>query len=103
MVYHRRSLVALQLWALNALLAGRPWRTLAEVIAGHLESPGTKAYTSREARGLFTGLRAVRVTPVVTPYDARLARDLFAPPWLRRLIPSRLGWFLVIEGVKADA
>lgn len=101
MIYHRLSLVALQCWIVHALLRGRPWRTLREVIAHHIESPGTRAYSIREARQMFATLANVTVTPVVTPYDARIARGRYLPAWLRRLIPRRLGWFLVVEGRKA--
>lgn len=100
MVYNRRSLVALQCWILNALLRGRPGRSLGEVIAAHIESPGTQAFSITEARGLFAGLADLRVTPVVTPYDARIGREAYLPAWTRRLVPRRLGWFLVVTGRK---
>lgn len=100
MVYHRFSLVALQCWILNALLKGRPGRTLSEVIYHHIESLGTKAYSISEAKGLFPSLSSVTVTPVLTPYDLRITRNRYWPQWVGWFVPSRLGWFLVIEGVK---
>jgi SAM-dependent methyltransferase len=101
MVYHRRSLVALQAWLRYGLLAGRPFAGLREVIGTHVESPGTQAYTIPEARRLLVGLDELRVTPVVTAYDLRLGRRLFLPAPLRRLVPRGLGWFLVLSGRKA--
>jgi ubiquinone/menaquinone biosynthesis C-methylase UbiE len=53
MIYHRHSLTGYMLWLRYALLAGRPFRTLREIYAEHLESPGTKAYTVTEARKMF--------------------------------------------------
>jgi ubiquinone/menaquinone biosynthesis C-methylase UbiE len=100
MVYHRRSLFALQAWLYYALLRGRPFQSLSSVIAEHIESPDTKAYTRREARALFSSLRDVRVATVVTRYDVRVGRRHFLPAWLRRLVPPSLGWFLVIEGTR---
>ncbi|HUI65292.1 MAG TPA: class I SAM-dependent methyltransferase, partial [Bacteroidota bacterium] len=100
MIYHRRSLVALQCWVLHALLRGRPWLTFTEVIRDHIESPGTKAYSIREAEQMFEGLVGVQVTPVVTPYDVRLSRSQYLPRWMADLVPSRWGWFLVVEGTK---
>ena len=100
MIYQRRSLVALQAWILHALLKGRPWRSLGDMVWNHIESVGTKAYTGDEARRLFAGLTDVRVTPVVTPYDIRIGRARFLPRWVQRLVPAALGWFLVIEGRK---
>jgi ubiquinone/menaquinone biosynthesis C-methylase UbiE len=100
MLYHRRSLFALQVWLVYGLLRGRPDRSIAQVVARHVESPGTKAYTRREAALLFSDLRDLRVHPVVTRYDVRLGRRRFLPAWVRRLVPAGLGWFLVITGAK---
>ena len=101
MVYHRRSLFALQAWVVYGLLRGRPGRSLADVIAEHVESPGTKAYTPREAARLFAELRDLRVRPVVTRYDVRVGRRAFLPRWVRTLVPPGLGWFLVVTGTKS--
>jgi ubiquinone/menaquinone biosynthesis C-methylase UbiE len=99
MLYHRRSLFALQAWVRYGLLRGRPWRRVSDVLAGHVESPGTKAYTGAEARRLFdaAGFEAITVERVVTPWDARLGRRRFLSPRLRATIPGRFGWFLVIR------
>jgi hypothetical protein len=100
MIYQRRSMVALQAWILHALLKGRPWRSLGDVVWSHIESIGTKAYTGAEARRLFADLTDLRVTPVVTRYDMRIGRTRYLPRWLQRLVPAALGWFLVVEGRK---
>ena len=55
MIYHRRSLVGLMLWLRYGLLAGRPGRSLDEIYAQHLESPGTKAYSPARARRCSPG------------------------------------------------
>lgn len=94
MVYGRRSWVAFGLWARYALLVGRPWRTLAEVISNHMESPGMKAYTEPEVRELFTGLEELRIDRVGTPYDRRVAGPLVS------LTGRALGWFMVVRGRK---
>jgi SAM-dependent methyltransferase len=94
MVYARRSWVAFGLWARYALLVGRPRRSLAYVVANHMESPGMKAYTEREVRELFTGLEDLRIERVRTPYDRRVAGPLV------RLTGSKLGWFMVVRGRK---
>jgi SAM-dependent methyltransferase len=97
MVYARRSWVAFGLWARYALLVGKPWRTLADVIANHMESPGMKAYTEPEVRALFTGLEELRIERVGTPYDRRVAGPLVA------VTGRRLGWFMVVRGRKPVA
>lgn len=95
MLYHRWSLLALMLWIRYGLLRLRPFRTLGDVIFHHMESIGTKAYTTPEARRLFTRFSRVKVTPVLTPYDTE-----FIPSLIAQYIPETLGWFLVIEAEK---
>jgi SAM-dependent methyltransferase len=92
MLYGRRSWVGLALWARHALLRGRPRRTVADVLAHHMESPGTKAYTRDELRTLFAGLDGVTIDQVGTPYDRRVAGPLAVATgrWM--------GWFMVIRG-----
>lgn len=102
MLYHRRSIFVLATWLRYALLRGRPWQSAREVLARHVESPGTKAYTREEARALFVdeGFAGVVVDPVLTPWDVRLGRRRFLPGWCRRLLPDRWGWFCVIRAVR---
>lgn len=102
MLYHRRSLFALGAWVRYALLRGRPWESVAAVLAGHVESPGTKAYTVAESRRLFAqaGLADIAGETVLTIWDARLVRRRFLPAWCRRLLPQRWGWFLVVRAQK---
>jgi ubiquinone/menaquinone biosynthesis C-methylase UbiE len=98
MVYNRRSLLAAQAWLVFGAMRGRPRDSIADVLAQHVESPGTKAYTSHEAAALFAGARNVRVETVVTPYDLRIGRRRFLPEWTWRAVPRRLGWFHVVTG-----
>ena len=100
MIYHRRSIVALQAWLRYGLLRGSPFRPIAEIVASHLESPGTKAFTIAEARALFSGCRDLNVSPVLTPYDLRISREHFLPSAFARALPQRAGYFLVVTGRK---
>lgn len=100
MLYHRHSLVALQLYLLFGLLAFRPFRDLKDIIANHHESPGTKAYTVAEARQMFSVFKELEIKVRLTPYDLRYKRDRYLPRWVGKLIPQRLGWFIVIRGRK---
>ncbi|HEX5068031.1 MAG TPA: class I SAM-dependent methyltransferase [Myxococcota bacterium] len=113
MIYHRVSLTVLMLWARYALLAGRPLRSLDEICAEHLESPGTKAYSVREARALFASFSRVRVGVQLNHGDLlagavgqrhrgallALARRLWPRRALRLLAPQ-LGLYLMIEATK---
>jgi ubiquinone/menaquinone biosynthesis C-methylase UbiE len=61
MIYHKHCMVGYVLWARYGLLALRPFRSLNEIYAHHLESPGTKAFTVREARQMFSDFSSVAV------------------------------------------
>lgn len=115
MVYHTRSLVGLMLWARYGLLAGRPSRTMAEIYHDHLESPGTKAYTVKEAHGMMkaAGFSAVSVRVQLSHGDLlegqvgarhegallRLAKRMWPRPLLR-VIGKNFGLYLLIEARK---
>lgn len=100
MLYHRRSLLALQSWLIYGLLRGEPGKSAVDIIAEHVESPGTKSYTPLEASALFEGISNLQIQRIVTRYDLRIGRRRFLPAWMRSLIPSSLGWFMVIKGTK---
>lgn len=94
MVYHRRSWLAAAAWVRWGLLRGRPQTTLREAVA-NVESPGTRAYTTSELVVLLSPhLEQLRVRPVLTHWDRRVA------PGIARVVGDCLGWFLVVEGVK---
>lgn len=94
MVYHRRSWLAAAAWARWGLLRGRPRTTLRQAVA-HIESPGTRAYTAAEVGAvLHPHLDRLHVRPVLTHWDRRVA------PGVAQLTGHRLGWFLVIDGIK---
>lgn len=95
MVYGRRSVVAFKLWVRHALLAGKPWRSLAHVIWHHMESVGTKAYTVPELRRLFSSFRSFEARPMITVYD----RDKI-PRWLSAWFPDSWGWFIALRAMK---
>ena len=98
MLYSRRSWFALGVWGKTALLRGKPWRSFTDVLAEHVESPGTKAYARRELDELFSSFSDVRYCRFVTPYDRRVAGPL------TRLAGDSLGWFVgIVARVGASA
>ena len=113
MIYHKWSLVGYMLWVRYALLALRPWLTLTQIYARHLESPGTKAYSTAEARGLFAAFSAVQVQTVLTHGDLldssagqrhqgallALARRIWPRRLLRRFARAH-GLFMLICATK---
>jgi SAM-dependent methyltransferase len=110
MIYHRHSLVGYMLWVRYGLLAGRPSRSLDEIYAAHLESPGTKTYSPQQARVLFSRFAEVKISTVLTHGDLlesgagqrhkgvllTVARAIW-PRWLLRRALRRHGLFMLVE------
>jgi ubiquinone/menaquinone biosynthesis C-methylase UbiE len=94
MLYSRRSWVALGVWLRYGLAHGRPQRSFADLLARHMESPGTKAYTQSELEQLFSGFSDVRFKRFVTPYDRRVAGPL------AQATGERFGWFVGISATR---
>lgn len=69
MIYNYWSLVGLMLWARYGFASGKPFTKLSEIYDRYLESPGTKAYTPREARTLFSGWSSCEIRTVLTHGD----------------------------------
>ena len=91
----------------------KPWRSLNEIFANHLESPGTKAYTVDEARALFRGFNSVTIRhraharrPAGSDVGQRHRGWLLSTAraiWPRRLMRSLFagrGLFMLIEATK---
>jgi len=95
MMYSRRSVLAVKLWIRHALLKGKPWRSLSNVVWNHMESIGTKAYTQRELRSLLSAFDEVELIPILTSYDiSRL------PRLVSQFFPQRWGWFIGFRCIK---
>ena len=94
MLYGRRSWVAFALWVRYALLRGQPARTLSNVVANHMESQGTKAFTEAEVRALLKPLDQVTLDRPATAVDRRVAGPV------ANLTHRWLGWYIVARGVK---
>jgi SAM-dependent methyltransferase len=113
MIYHRYSLVGFMLWFRYALLAGRPWRSLNDVFAHHMESPGTKTYSVADARALLHEFTAVTIHTVLTHGDLlesdvgqrhrgrmlALAKRIWPRTLLRTVCQGR-GLYMLIEATK---
>lgn len=113
MIYHKHSLVGYMLWLRYGLLAGKPWRSLSDIYAHYLESPGTKAYTVDEARTLFRKFAAVKISTVLTHGDLlesdagqrhrgwllSMAKRIWPRRLLRSVLPGH-GLFMLIEARK---
>jgi SAM-dependent methyltransferase len=113
MIYHKWSLVGYMLWMRYALFRLRPWMTLTQVYSRYLESPGTKAYSQREARDMFAAFSSVQIRTRLTHGDLlesaagqrhggallSLARRIWPRSLLRTHAASH-GLFMLIRAVK---
>lgn len=113
MIYNYRSIVGYMLWLRYALAAGHPRRSLAEVYANHLESPGTKAFTPAEAAAMASGFTHATIRAQLSFGDllkgevgqqhrSRLlttAKRLWPRFFIERFLPKH-GLMLLIQAVK---
>jgi SAM-dependent methyltransferase len=114
MIYHKYGIVGYMLWIRYALLAGRPRRSLVDIYANHLESPGTKAYTIAESREMCSRFSRVNVRSLVSFGDLlqgnvgerrhrslmlRIAKRLW-PRWLIKSLFRNHGSQVLIEVIK---
>jgi ubiquinone/menaquinone biosynthesis C-methylase UbiE len=115
MIYHKWSLTGLMLW----LRYGLPQRlSLSETLSRYLESPGTKAYTVREAELLCrrAGFDSIRTKVKLCHSDLleskagqrhrgkliNFARRVW-PSSLFRVLTPNLGLYLMIEGRRSGS
>jgi SAM-dependent methyltransferase len=95
MVYGLYSPLVLRTWVKNALLRGRPWRGLRDVVWNHVESKGTKAYTEAEVRRLLSPFSRIELQRVATVYDGERL-----PRFVANALPDRFGWFIPFRAYK---
>ena len=113
MIYHTYSFNGYFLWVRYGLLKGKPRTSLAEIYDKHQESPGTKAYSIKEARDMFKQFENVEIKTVLTHGDLFTARRMtnghpilyrvLKVLWPRRIIKTFFkshGFFMLIEATK---
>jgi ubiquinone/menaquinone biosynthesis C-methylase UbiE len=112
MIYHKYSIVGYMLWLRYGLGALRPWRGLDFIYSRYLESPGTKAYSYKEARKLFSDFSEITIaTPLghgdlLTSQAGQRHRGIalslarrFWPRWfINRFLPTHgLGMMITLK------
>jgi hypothetical protein len=113
MIYHKFSIVGYMLWVRYALLRFRPFLNLDYIYSSYLESPGTKAYSIKEARYLFKQFRSIEIRTLLSHGDLltsqvgqrhrglllNIARIAF-PRFLIRKLFNKHGLLMFIEAIK---
>ena len=69
MIYHKNSLISFMLWLTYSLFAFRPFIGLNKIYHQYLESPGTKAYSYKEASKLFHKFKINSISSPLTHGD----------------------------------
>ena len=113
MIYRVPSWTALMVWGIHCAAQLRPWHSLKWAVYHHLESPGTKTYTFKEARALFSRFSQATFRSQLSHGDLLLMRPSerysgllnrvlwrFYPRWLVRSSGNQLGLGLLIEAHK---
>ncbi len=110
MLYHHPSLTGLMLWLRYGWLRGK---SLRRSVYDHLESPGTKTFTTYEARQLMSGFAEIDLRHEFSPGDLllndpspRFRGALYRMIWrmyprvIVRVLGHRFGLFLLISARK---
>jgi ubiquinone/menaquinone biosynthesis C-methylase UbiE len=115
MIYHVPSWSGVMMYLRCGLARAKFNLTMKEAIFDHLESPGTKAYSIDEARGLLSEAGFEEISPsaklgpgdllTIKPskkYSAAIYRLIWRiyPRWFVRLIGDRYGLCLLIQAKK---
>lgn len=99
MVYSRRSPIWLGMCFKHALLKGRIFTSLSQIISERMESPGTRAFTMKEIKDLFQPFSHLRFKPIPVTEINFLNKYWFLS-WLANFYPSCLSMFVTVEGQK---
>lgn len=102
MIYNRRSLFAYYQYIRNALLKGKPFRSISSVLFYHQESLGTKAYTFSEIRTMLKKypVSITHLAAHVTQHDLLYYRFFArACAYVGACVLGwqKAGWFMTIE------
>lgn len=113
MIYSRYSMVGYMLWLRYGLFAGKPGRTLTDIYAEHLESPGIKCYTVEETREMCADFASADIRTMLSFGDLlegevgqrhrglilRIAKLLY-PRWLVKTFFRNHGMALMVTANK---
>lgn len=94
MIYNRRSLFAVYQYILSGFLKGRPFQSISNVLYHHQESPGTKAFTFKEARTMCVKL-PVSVVSLSAPASSHDLLYYKKPSLVKKgayILASLWGW-----------
>lgn len=115
MIYHKYSIIGFMLWIRYGLMRFRPFISLEEIYDKYLESPGTKAYSRKDAIKLFKGFEILSIDTPLNHGDLltsdvgqrhrgpllTIARKIWPRFLIKKLFPQN-GLELIIHAKKID-
>lgn len=103
MIYNRKSLYAFYQYLRHALLRGKPFKTVRNVLYHHQESLGTQAFTFKEAKEMISKL-PVKIKSIKAPATNHdlLYQKSWPFKWFAYALAclrgwNSCGWFMMIE------
>ena len=113
MIYHKWSFLGFMLYFRYAILGFKPWLSLSDVFSKYMESPGTKAFSKKEAYELFKDYSFVKIQSNLSHADLlssyagqrhtgiliNIARVIWPRKFIKKFLPS-MGVFLLIHAIK---
>lgn len=103
MIYNRRSLFAFYRYLACGLFKGKPFKSFKSILYDHQESPGTKAYTFKEAKQMIACNNVALVSLKAHPsaHDLLYYKGKIAKFWAYLLACifgwNKVGWFMTME------
>jgi ubiquinone/menaquinone biosynthesis C-methylase UbiE len=95
MLYGRHSVSAIRKWVKYALLRGKPWHSISNVLWNYQESVGSKAYSRREIHEMFSAFSTVLTQKHITESDRRRL-----PEFITSYFPNSWGWYISVRADK---
>ncbi len=113
MIYHSKSFVGYMLWIRYGLFKLKPFISLKKIYSKYLESPGTKAYSVKEAKNLFKQFKNIEIDTILTHGDLlisdagqrhrgrllSIAKKIYPRLIITTLFPKH-GLFMLIKAIK---
>lgn len=113
MIYHKYSLVGYMLWIRYALMKLKPFTSLTDIYCRYLESPGTKAYSVKEATKMFSCFESLTIQTALSHGDlltsaagqrhqgiALAIAKIIWPRWFFRVFAKSYGLVMLINAKK---
>ena len=95
MMYAKYSMGVFTVWVKEALLKGKPWKSIDYINWHYMESVGTKGYNIATLKQMFSGFSHIEAKQLITEHDKQKW-----PRAISRFFPDSWGRYIVLRAVK---